>query len=103
MRFRWHALQHHSESSVRHGFLSTLRLTVGALRKVKASEAEEEVNNVLHKCIWDWCPTATTEEAKSTEEQTLANGYYPLNVQHNKGVEAQVVRQLKKQRKEYRN
>ena len=102
-RIKWHTTQKHTPSAVKSGFLSTLRQTISAVLGIAESQSEDEVNKVMDQCYWDWCATSTHDKAKHVETQALANGYYPLNVQENKGVDAEVVRQLKELRHKYKN
>lgn len=101
-RIKWHVAQRHSASAVRSGFLSTLRKTISALLQQDETASEQAVNDVLDQCYWDWCATPSHDDAKRIETKTLATGYFPLNVQENKGVDASIVRQLKQLRKAYK-
>ncbi len=101
-RAKWHTMQKHSASAVKSGFLSTLRRTITALLGIDASKSEQQVNDVMDLAYWDWCATPTHDEAKLIETKTLAAGYFPLNVQENKGVDPSVVQQLKQLRKAYK-
>lgn len=101
-RIRWHVAQHHSASAVESGFLSTLRKTISALLHQDESASEQAVNEVLDQCYWDWCATPTHGNAIRIETATLSTGYFPLNIQKNKSVDASVVRQLKQLRKAYK-
>lgn len=101
-RIKWHVAHHHSASAVRSGFLSTLRKTISALLHQDETASEQAVNDVLDQCYWDWCATPSHDDAKRIETKTLATGYFPLNVQENKGVNASIIRQLKQLRKAYK-
>lgn len=101
-RIKWHVTQHHTDSSVKSGFLSTLRQTISAMLLIDETKSEEAVNDVMDQCYWDWCATPTHNDAKQIETETLSKGYYPLNVQGNKGVDPSIVNQLKQLRKTYK-
>lgn len=101
-RIRWHACQKHSPSAVKHGFLSTLRQSISALLGLDQTMSAADVNDVLEKCYWDWCPTATKEEAEAIEKKQLISGYFPINIQGNKNVDPAVIKQLKELRKKHK-
>lgn len=98
-RIKWHIAQHHSASAIKSGFLSTLRHTISALLQQDESTSEQAVNDVLDQCYWDWCVTPSHAYAEQVEAQALSTGYFPLNIQKNKGVDASVIKQLNQLRK----
>ena len=103
-RAKWHICQHHITSSVRLGFLSTLRQTLSALLKTDMSKSENVVNKFMDEnCYWEWDYTTTLLEAKEIEESelTLTEFCYPLNIQGNKTVSEQCMKLLKEKRKMY--
>ena len=103
-RARWHMAQHHSDSSVRSGYLSTLRQTLSALLGKDMTKAEQDVNDFIGKnCYWQWEYTATREEAEKIEHDELSKNYYPLNIQGNKVVPPDIIGTLKGLRKKYKN
>ncbi|MCK3655246.1 hypothetical protein A4G19_05595 [Pasteurellaceae bacterium Macca] len=101
-RSKWHIAQSHTESAIKHGFLSTLRQTLSALLQKPMSDSQECVNHILDKAYWDWCVTESEGTTKAIEKKYLSEGYYPLNITNNKGVSREIIHQLKKFRKEYR-
>lgn len=103
MRVKWHVTQQHSASAVKSGFLSTLRQTITALLRKPASSSEDCVNEKLYACMWDWMPTATLDDAKAMEKDMLSKGYFPLNLQNNKGVPTEVTNELRNLRKQFKN
>ena len=102
-RFRWHIAQKHSMSAVKSGFLSTLRKTLSGLLGIAMIDSESAVNTFIDKHCWleyDYCQTYAVAVQK--EKEALKKGYFPLNIQNNKGVEKAVVAELLKVRKHYR-
>lgn len=103
-RAKWHICQHHTSSSVRLGFLSTLRQTLSALLKTDMSKSENVVNKFMDEnCYWEWGYTTTLLEAKEIEESELTQTEfcYPLNIQGNKTVSVQWLKLLKEMRNMY--
>lgn len=101
-RIRWHACQKHSPSAVKHGFLSTLRQSISALLGLDQTMSAADVSDILEKCYWDWCPTATKEDAEDIEKEQLISGYFPINIQGNKNVDPAVIKRLKELRKKHK-
>lgn len=101
-RIRWHVAQKHTASSAKHGFISTLRHTLGALLGLPMVDSEQAVNRFIDKhCMLEYENCATLQEAEEKETATLKSGYYPLNISKNVGVPATIVSQLKAMRKRY--
>ena len=99
-RFKWHACQHHSASTVKHGTLSTLRHTLCALLGVDMSAGEGCVNSFMDtNCLWEWEYVGSQQEAEDREKKELSTVYYPLNIQNNKAVSKELIQRLKKLRK----
>lgn len=102
-RASWHMSQHHSVSSVRSGYLSTLRQTLSALLKKNMTQAEETVNGFIEEnCFWEWQYTKSREDAHAIETGELAKNYYPLNIQGNKVVPHEISSTLSALRKKYK-
>ena len=101
-RIRWHACQKHSPSAVKHGFLSTLRQSISALLGLDQTMSAADVSDVLEKCYWDWCPTATKGDAEDIEKEQLSSEYFPINIQGNKSVDPAVIKRLKELRKKHK-
>lgn len=101
-RIRWHACQKHSPSAVKHGFLSTLRQSISALLGLDQTMSAADVSDVLEKCYWDWCPTATKGDAEDIEKEQLISGYFPINIQGNKNADPAVIKRLKELRKKHK-
>lgn len=102
-RAYWHMSQHHSASSVRSGYLSTLRQTLSALLGKNMTKAEETVNVFIEKnCFWEWQYTTSREKANAKEAVELGKNFYPLNIQGNKVVPRKICRALTALRKKYK-
>ncbi len=94
-RARWHMSQHHSDSSVRSGYLSTLRQTLSALLGKDMTKAEKAVNDFIGKnCYWQWETMGSRKEAEDREQHELRTNYYPLNIQGNKAVPPSIIAKL---------
>ena len=101
-RIIWHVAQEHTPSSVRHGTISTLRHTLGALLGLPMSQSERAVNDFIDAhCILEYHNCPTEQEAEEKETVTLLSGYYPLNIAKNRGVPKEITLQLKQLRRQY--
>ncbi len=102
-RLAWHIGQHHNPSSVKSGYLSTLRQTLSALLGCNMTKSEKEVNEFMDdNCYLEWEYTNNREEAHIIESSELCNNYYPLNIQGNKVVPCEIKRKLSQIRKMYK-
>ena len=102
-RFKWHACQHHSASTVKHGTLSTLRHTLCALLGVDMSAGEGCVNSFMDtNGLWEWEYVGSQQEAEDREKKELSLVYYPLNIQNNKAVSKELIQRLKELRRQCR-
>jgi hypothetical protein len=104
-RAKWHICQRHnnsSNSSVKSGYLSTLRQTLSALLRKKMTESEEYVNCFMNEnCYWEWEYTEDTIKIEHNE-LTHKDYSYPLNIQGNRTVSKEWLKFLMSLRKEYR-
>lgn len=100
-RICWHVNQHHTKSAVKSGFLSTLRQTLSALLKTKASVSEDAVDSILKQCYWDYCEYAAISDAQNDETNELLANYYPINLRGNKAVSKETIASLKGLRKKF--
>lgn len=91
-RLDWHINQIHKESNIKSGYISTLRLTLGALllhsMTIKdPSESTKCVNAFIdNNCIVEWIPYLENEKTRIVSDETieLAKEYwYPLNIAKN--------------------
>ena len=101
-RAKWHILQKHTSSNVKHGALSTLRRTLSALLKIDMLKAEACVNQFMdNNCYWEW---EYDSNPKSREIAELSSKVvcYPLNIQENKTISKEVIKELKALRKMYK-
>lgn len=105
-RLNWHINTHHTESSVKSGFLSTLRQSISSLAK-KDQYAEEETNKVIDTLIVEYetinllmKDNKTKEKIKKIENSEMEKYVLPLNIQGNKNPNIQYFKkELKKVRK----
>lgn len=103
-RAKWHILQKHSVSAVKHGTLSTLRQSLSALLDIDMSCSEEVVNMFMdNNCYWEWEYT-DKDNAKKEETNALRSDdkCYPLNIQENHTVRKDIIKKLKRIRKEHK-
>ena len=101
-RAAWHIAQHHTPSSVKSGYLSTLRRTLSALLEKNMTKSESAVNKFMDEnCYWEWEYTTNREKALTIESSELCKNYYPLNIQGNKVVPREIKRKLSQLRKKY--
>lgn len=101
-RAKWHILQKHSVSAVKHGTLSTLRQSLSALLDIDMSFSEADVNMFMdNNCYWEW---EYTDNSKIEETNALRSNdkCYPLNIQENLTVGKDIIKKLKRIRKEHK-
>ena len=105
-RLNWHIRQHHTLSSVKSGYLSTLRQSLSALLCEDMSKAEQDVNNLIDdNCLIEWEDTTSKRQAEVIEKIEMSNATccsYPLNIQNNLSVPKCVIQRLKDLRKLYK-
>ena len=106
-RLDWHINQHHSNSHVKSGTLSTLRQSISSI--VAHNQHDEEAANAfIDKLTVEFFPlelTIKSTEAKEAihaiERRLLSEHLHLLNIQENKHPNAKSIKQkLKKLRKE---
>lgn len=103
-RAKWHIMQKHSPSAVKHGALSILRQTISALLGIDMSSSEEAVNEFIDSnCFWEW-EYNKNDSYKQTETEELSSTTkcYPLNIQMNKTATKDVRKELTKLRKQHK-
>lgn len=101
-RAKWHTLQKHSPSAVKHGTLSTLRQTISALLGKGMSQSEGTVNEFINRnCYWEW-EYDESYKLRETDELSSTTKCYPLNIQENKTVTKEVRKGLSKLRKQHK-
>ena len=101
-RAKWHIMQKHSQSAVKHGTLSTLRNTLGALLKEDMSKSMDKVNEFMDdNCYWEWEYNDPAEVEKA-ELSSESGKCYPLNIKSNKTVECKVRKKLRDLRRKHK-
>lgn len=101
-RAKWHITQKHSLSAVKHGTLSTLRNTLGALLGEDMSQSEGAVNEFIDSnCYWEW-EYDESYKLRETDELSSTIKCYPLNIQENKTITKEVCKELSKLRKQHK-
>lgn len=104
-RIKWHITQKHTQSSVKSGYLSTLRQTISAIFGIYMSKSQEEVNDFIDKnCYLEWEEIGTFNKVKQIETSELQNRNYnyPLNISENKSTPREYTKDLKGKRKKYK-
>lgn len=105
-RLNWHVNQHHTITSVKSGFLSTLRQTISSL-VAHDQYNEDATNTLIDKLVIEYYPfdlPIKSEIAKTTleeiEKNEINSNVLPLNLKDNKNIElANFHRELKAVRK----
>ncbi|MCF0125655.1 MAG: hypothetical protein HUJ68_07870 [Clostridia bacterium] len=98
-RLKWHILQHHVESQVESGRISTLRQTESALLDLDVSVSERDINDFVDEnCYVEFIATESEKDAREIERSELRDHYYPLNIQDNRALEEDVKKYIKEQR-----
>jgi hypothetical protein len=101
-RAKWHILQKHSPSAVKHGTLSTLRQTLSALLGKDMSQSEHTVNEFIDcNCYWEWEYDESYKQ-RETDELSSTTKCYPLNIQENQTVNKEVCKKLSELRKQHK-
>ena len=100
-RINWHVNQEHRTSAIKSGTLSTLRQTISALTNLDESTSQDTVNNILDGALIKVIEMQPTE-IDDYEKQAIQNGYYPLNIQGNKSVDKEFLKELKSLRKKHK-
>lgn len=101
-RIKWHITQNHTPSSVKSGFLSTLRQTISAILHKEMTQSQGCINKFIDKnCYLEWEESISYQEAKKIETEELHNPYYnyPLNIANNKSTSKDFIKNLKTLRK----
>lgn len=89
-RLNWHINQHHTQSSIESGFLSTLRQTISSL--VSCNQYDEKAtNDFINSLLIEYHPInldIKSEKAKKLiediEKNEIKNNILPLNIRDNK-------------------
>lgn len=88
-RLNWHVNQHHSQSCVWHGTLSTLRQSISSLVGLDQMD-EAATNDLIDQLIIEYFPSIqpiksadARNELEQCERQEISANVLPLNIQHN--------------------
>lgn len=95
-RLIWHVTQKHLPSSVKSGFLSTLRQTLSGLARVPMDDTNT-VDHIIDQMYVDFEYCESKEEAHRIEQDSFKNYVLPLNIMGN---QHPFIRELKQLRKE---
>jgi len=89
-RLKWHlGSPKHILSSIKSGFISTLRSTIASLlsqKPVSLQVEEKAVDDILDSCYWEW-HQSNTPKVEEQKELSRKDYIYPLNIADNKGFE----------------
>ena len=105
-RLNWHVNQHHTESAVQSGTLSTLRQSISSL--VAGDQRNETAaNELIDQLTVEYCAMdypiksdIAKNEIERIEQNELSKYIYPLNIQGNKNAEIkEYLLELRKKRK----
>ena len=90
-RAKWHITKKHSALAVKHGTVSTLRNTLGALLGINMSDSEKTINDLMDEnCYWEW-EYDKEYKVRETNELSSKDKCYPLNIQENKTISKEVL------------
>jgi hypothetical protein len=95
-KLNWHVSQKHSISSIKSGFLSTLRQTLCGLAKVPMDD-EDNVNAIINQMSIEVDLCSSKHEAEIMERNIIKNFILPLNIMHNNYPFVRELRQLRSQ------
>ena len=103
-RIKWHAAQPLRQSTLRSGWLSTLRFSLLALGKLNYNSGDAAINRLMDELSVSWASTQGKPEADLIEASELRGGFhFPLNIRDNHRLEtARFVEHLQELRRVYR-
>ena len=102
-RAKWHIAQEHKPSAVKHGTLSTLRNTLGALLGKNMSKSMDIVNKFMdNNCYWEWEYNDDPAVVERAELSAESGKCYPLNIKSNKTVRSEVRKKLRDLRRKHK-
>ena len=102
-RLKWHILQQHDPSTAKNGTISTLRHTLSAVLFMKRplTQTETDLNKWMDdNCYFEWENLAGISLAKYVEDVQLKRNCYPLNIQDNHNIPANLRKEIKNLRKD---
>lgn len=97
-RMVWHVTQKHLPSSVKSGFLSTLRQTLCGLAKVSMDDTDT-VDRIINQMFVEFEYCNSKEEAHNKELDSLKNYVLPLNIMGNQHPFTKELKRLRKESK----
>ena len=103
-RLDWHINQQHTPSQIKSGTISTLRITIGSLLGIPASQSQQSVNNFMDTYCYveyDVKPSSEVARDEEWEELNLSN-YYPVNLQENGNSDKETKDYIKEQRSKFK-
>lgn len=98
-RLVWHVTQKHLSSSVKSGFLSTLRQTLSGLAKVSMDDTDT-VDRIINQMFVELEYCDSKEEAHNKESDSLKNYVLPLNIMGNQHPFTKELKRLRKESKQ---
>ena len=97
-RLIWHVTQEHRPSSVKSGFLSTLRQTLSGLARVPMDDTDT-VNNIIDQMFVEFEYCDSKEVAHNIEKEYFETYVLPLNIMGNKHFFSKELKKLRKESK----
>lgn len=97
-RLVWHVTQKHLPSSVKSGFLSTLRQTLSGLARVPMDDTDT-VDRIIDQMFVEFEYCESKEEAHSIENDYFRTHVLPLNIMGNQHPFSQELKRLRKKSK----
>ncbi len=97
-RLVWHVTQKHLPSSVKSGFLSTLRQTLSGLARVPMDDTDT-VDRIINQMFVEFEYCESKEEAHSIEKECFQTYVLPLNIMGNQHPFTKELKRLRKESK----
>jgi len=97
-RLIWHVTQEHRPSSVKSGFLSTLRQTLSGLARVPMDDTDT-VDRIIDQMFVEFECCGSKEEAHSIEKDCFQTYVLPLNIMGNQHPFTPELKRLRKESK----
>ncbi len=97
-RLIWHVTQEHRPSSVKSGFLSTLRQTLSGLARVPMDDTGT-VDKIIDQMFVEFVYCGSKEEAHGIEKECFETYVLPLNIMGNQHPFTKELKRLRKESK----
>ncbi len=97
-RLIWHVTQEHRPTSVKSGFLSTLRQTLSGLARVPMDDTDT-VDKIIDQMFVEFEYYGSKEEAHSIEQKYFDTYVLPLNIMGNQHSFTKELKRLRKESK----